>query len=101
VLPTTLAAYRARHAQIVQRLNTGRFADAVALEVRTPAGSSSTDRLSRNLSDQIAAAQARFLSDAEAAGAAVRGLTVGVPLLSALTALLTLVGLRQRINEYR
>jgi hypothetical protein len=101
VLPTTLAAYRARHAQIVQRLNTGRFADAVALEVRTTAGSSSTDRLSRNLSDQIAAAQARFLSDAEAAGAAVRGLTVGVPLLSALTALLTLVGLRQRINEYR
>jgi hypothetical protein len=101
VLPTTLAAYRVRHGQILQQLNRGRFSKAVDLEVREATGSFSADRLSRNLNDQIGAAQSRFLSDAEDAGTAVRGLTVGIPLLSALAALLTLVGLRQRINEFR
>jgi len=101
-LRTTLAAYSARHAQIVGLVNGGRFGQAVTLEANQAAtGSSPADRLSRNLSEQIAASQTRFVSAAGAAGAAVDGLTAAIPLLSALAAVLTLGGLRQRINEYR
>jgi hypothetical protein len=102
LLPPTLAAYRARHAQILELVNAGRFAEAVTVEANLAArGSSPADRLSGNLSAQIAAAQSRFAAEAGTAGAAVAGLTVAIPLLGALAAILVLGGLRQRINEYR
>ena len=101
-LTAILAAYQARHAEIIGLLGSGGFVKAVALEIRSAAaGRSAADRLARNLSDQIAAAQARFAGDTAAAAAAVGGLTGAIPLIGALAVVLTLMGLRQRINEYR
>ncbi|MEA2369710.1 MAG: hypothetical protein QOH12_104 [Solirubrobacteraceae bacterium] len=100
ILPPTLSAYRARHAKIVELVNGGKFAKAVQAS-HAAGGSSPADRLSANLKQQIGASQTRFVSNAGAAGAAVGGLTIAIPLLSALAAILALSGLRQRINEYR
>ena len=101
-LTAILAAYQVRHAAILGLLGAGRFPQAVDLAVRsTAAGVAPADRLARNLSDQIAAAQARFAADAAAATGAVGGLGGAIPIVGVLAALLTLVGLRQRINEYR
>lgn len=101
-LSTELNAYRVQHARIAALAAGPRFIDAVRLQVRsTRSGSSPADLLNRNLVGQIAAAQRRFAADAADATASVRGLPVAIPLLSVLAAALALIGLRQRLNEYR
>jgi hypothetical protein len=101
-LQTTFAAYRSRHDQITALATGGRFQDAVNLEVNSAAtGVSPSDRLSAGLAAEIAAAQRRFEHDAGDATSALSGLSIAIPLLAALAAVLALLGLRQRINEYR
>jgi hypothetical protein len=57
--------------------------------------------LSHDLAEQTAAAQERFTQAAADATSALGGLGVAIPLITTLAALLALVGLRRRINEYR
>ena len=76
----------------------GQLGPAIALE---PNASNLSDALSKGLDTRIAAAQARFTSSAAHASSALSGLGLAIPLVTALAALLALLGLRQRINEYR
>jgi len=50
---------------------------------------------------QTNAAQARFASQASDATSALAGLKIAIPVLAVAAALLALVGLRQRADEYR
>jgi hypothetical protein len=87
---------------ITQRIqdleDSGQLGPAIALE---PNASNLSDALSKGLDARIAAAQARFTSSATDASSALSGLGLAIPLVTALAALLALLGLRQRINEYR
>jgi hypothetical protein len=101
-LKTTFAAYRSQHDQITALATGGRFQDAVNVEVNSAAtGVSPSDRLSARLAAEIAGAQRRFEHDAGNATSALSGLSIAIPLLALLAAVLALLGLRQRINEYR
>jgi len=101
-LRTTFAAYRSQHDRITGLATGGRFQDAVNLDVNSAAsGAAPADRLSAGLFAEIAAAQRRFEHDAADATSALSGLSIAIPLLAALAAVLALFGLRQRINEYR
>jgi hypothetical protein len=71
---------------------------ALALE---PATAAISDQLSNHLTGQIGAAQARFARAASDATSAVDGLSIAIPVITALAAVAALLGLRQRINEYR
>jgi hypothetical protein len=97
-----LSAYLARHAQITALESQGQTtaADNLASGLRG-SGPSPADRVSASLTGQVAAAQARFKSSAGDATSALSGLSVGIPVAFLLAALLTVVGLRLRINEYR
>ena len=92
------AAYRARTAHITSLQTGGHISNAIAA---APTASAASDQLGTNLSDQIRAAQGRFTRSAADATSSLAGLSVAIPLLIALAAVLALVGLRQRINEYR
>jgi hypothetical protein len=97
-----LAVYRARHAMIAALATGPRFLDAVDLAVRSAAaGASPADRVSANLGSQIQAAQRRFAGSAGDATAALAGLAPAIPVLVVFAAALALVGLSQRIREYR
>ncbi len=60
-----------------------------------------SEQLSDALTGQIDAAQARFARHARDAASALSGLGLAIPLITVLAAVLSLLGLRQRINEYR
>jgi hypothetical protein len=76
----------------------GQLSRAIALD---PTASDLSDRLSAGLTHRIAAAQRRFARSAADAGSALGGLWLAIPLITVLAAVLALLGLRQRINEYR
>jgi hypothetical protein len=59
------------------------------------------NRLSDNLAGQIASAQTRFTRAAQDARNSLSGLSVAIPVLTAISAALALIGLRQRLAEYR
>jgi hypothetical protein len=92
------AAYRTETARVDGFENGGLIDRAIAA---APAAGATSDRLSNNLAAQIAAAQQRFTRAAADATSAVSGLELAIPLITALAAALALLGLRQRINEYR
>lgn len=96
-------AYRAAHARVVRQELEGHFTRAVALATGSGAGHSkkAADRLNAVLDRQILAAQSRFGAEASRAAAALDGLDAGIPVLTALAALLALLGVRQRLEEYR
>jgi len=58
-------------------------------------------QLSKQLDGEIKAADARFTRAAGDAASDLSGLGLAIPLVTVLVAVLTLLGLRQRINEYR
>ena len=68
---------------------------------QAPGVAAISQRLSSRLTDQIAAAQTRFTRSAADAASALDGLALAIPLIAALAAVLALLGLRQRISEYR
>jgi hypothetical protein len=78
--------------------NGGQLQPAINL---APDAGDISDRLGRGLQTRIAAAQNRFQSSAADASSALSGLGLAIPLITALAAVLVLLGLRQRINEYR
>jgi hypothetical protein len=66
-----------------------------------PAAGDIADNLNRGLQSRIDAAQKRFESSAADASSALSGLGLAIPLVTALAGVLVVLGLRQRINEYR
>lgn len=73
-------------------------AGALALE---PSAARISDQVSTDLTGQISAAQTRFAHAAADATSALDGLSVAIPVITVLAAVAALLGLRQRINEYR
>jgi hypothetical protein len=97
-LRAELAAYDAA-ARRVQRLE-----DRGALETalaQSPRVAAMSEVLRADLSRRIAAAQTHFARAANHAASALGGLALAIPLVTVLAAVLALLGLRQRINEYR
>jgi hypothetical protein len=92
------AAYQAQANQITNLEETGQTKAAIA---GVQDASNISEQLSSDLGGQIGAAQARFKRSAADATSALDGLAFAIPLITVLAALLALVGLRQRINEYR
>jgi hypothetical protein len=76
----------------------GQLGPAIALE---PTASNMSDDLGKGLAARTTAAQKRFTTSAADASSALSGLGLAIPLVTALAAILALLGLRQRINEYR
>jgi hypothetical protein len=72
--------------------------DAVSADANP---SSPSDQLNATLTAQLNHAQQRFASAASDATSSLTGLAVGIPVLIAIAALLALLGLRQRLSEYR
>jgi hypothetical protein len=99
-LTAEFASYQAETTQITMLESNGRILDAIK---RASAASSSSiaDRLNAGLAGQITTAQGRFMSAAGAAASSLSGLSVAIPVLTALAAALALIGLRQRLSEYR
>jgi len=99
--------YLDAHDRVVTQERTGDFTQAVRLAVSDPgtrAAPSSTRAavaLDRALAGEARAAQRRFDEHASDARDALEGLSAGIPMLSALCALLALSGVRRRLDEYR
>ena len=92
------AAYRTKAGVLTGLEDGGQLTDAIRL---APQASAISEELSHNLAQQIDAAQARFEREAADATSALGGLRFAIPLITALAAVLALIGLRRRINEYR
>jgi hypothetical protein len=98
--------YLAAHANVVEKVQLGDFTSAGKLAVRHGAGGvpstkDAGDALSDALDREVARAQDRFEDARAHADGALAGLAAGVPGLTALCALLALLGVRQRLEEYR
>jgi hypothetical protein len=92
------AAYRTKTRELTGLEDSGQLTDAIRL---APQASAISEQLSHNLAQQIDSAQGRFNRAAANATSATDGLAFAIPLITALAAVLMLLGLRQRINEYR
>ena len=101
-LAQEFADYRAQAARVSQAQKRGQIPQAIHLAVVNAASpSSAAARLDSDLVAQTNAAQARFASQASDATSALAGLKIAIPVLAVAAALLALVGLRQRADEYR
>ena len=92
------AAFQAKTHELTGLENGGQLTDAIKL---APQASAISQELSHNLAQQIDASQSRFRRAAADATSALDGLRFAIPLVTVLAAVLALIGLRQRINEYR
>jgi hypothetical protein len=97
--------FDADYASYVAQANTirsleqkGQLPEALAHE---PISARISDQVSSDLRQQIGAAQVRFARAATDATSALNGLSVAIPVVTVLAAIAALLGLRQRINEYR
>jgi hypothetical protein len=102
------AAYRAylkAHRLVVRQARRGRFTTAARLAAMDVSQTSVTKgaaaKLDIALDREVRVAQARFDHAVSRAGSPLRGLALGIPLLTMLSALLALLGVRQRLREYR
>jgi hypothetical protein len=90
--------YRAETARLSALEKTGEITTALSSE---PGAAFTAAQMSAALGSQISAAQRRFERDAADGASALGGLWLALPLFTALAAVLALLGLRQRINQYR
>jgi hypothetical protein len=97
-----LGSWLAQHNRINALTSENKTSQANNLAAGSASGGQSpADRVSIDLTDQIAAAQVRFERSAADASSALNGLSVAIPVVIALATILTLFGLRQRALEYR
>lgn len=101
-------AYRiwlAAHAQVVSYEVVGNFKTAIERAVHASPGLPTTKlaaaALNRALKTGVERARQRFQAAASSGRHALRGLAVGIPLVTALATLLALSGMRQRLEEYQ
>jgi hypothetical protein len=92
------ASYNAGADRIKRLEDRGQLGTAIQ---QAPTLAAMSDRLSSELTGHIDAAQGRFARSAGDAASALSGLGLAIPLITVLVATLALLGLRQRINEYR
>lgn len=97
-LRARLASFDAAARRVQGLEGRGALETAIA---QSPKVAAISAELSADLTRRIAAAQARFAQSARDAASALDGLALAIPLISVLAAVLALLGLRQRINEYR
>jgi hypothetical protein len=101
-LTATWHGVRAEHARVAGLESAGNFGDAVRLAVGAHAREAALgDRLNRRFGELLASAQRRFDDAAGSARSALRALIVAIALLLVLAAVLGLLGLQTRLNEYR
>jgi hypothetical protein len=93
-------AYQAQTARIAS-LQTGGDPQAAAGLASSPTADVIANRLNGDLVAQSGAAQARFATAASDARSSLSGLSVAIPVMTALAAVLALIGLQQRRGEYR
>jgi hypothetical protein len=92
------ASYLAAAKRVQDLESGGQLGPAIAA---SPAASQISGRLTAGVTTRITAAQTRFERAAADANSDLDGLGLAIPLITALAAVLVLLGLRQRINEYR
>jgi hypothetical protein len=97
-LRSRFVAYRAAADRIQQLESQGELVIAIR---QLPGVATLSNRLSDQLGREITAADGRFKHSASDAASALSGLGLAIPLFTVLVAVLALLGLRQRINEYR
>jgi hypothetical protein len=97
-LRSRFVSYRAA-ADRIQQLELGGQLEAAIHQL--PPVATMSEQLSGELGRQITAADARFSHSAGDAASDLSGLGLAIPLVTVLVAVLSLLGLRQRINEYR
>jgi hypothetical protein len=101
-LVTRWRSLQAEHARVGRLESGGRFGEAARLAVGPGAREAALAHdLDRDLSRLIGAAQQRFERAAGDARSALGGLAVGIPLVLVACAALALLGLQQRVNEFR
>jgi hypothetical protein len=96
--------YRVAHSRVVAQEIGGHFDAARSLAIgRNPNASTKRTAAALNnaLDRQVKVAQDRFRERMSRAQAALGGLATGVPVLVALSAVLALLGVRERLQEYR
>jgi hypothetical protein len=91
-------AYRAVTASVGRLEGAGLIGQAID---RTPAATATAEKLDQTVAGQLAAAQDRFERAAADATSSLSGLAFAIPLLTVLAAALALIGVAQRIGEYR
>ena len=99
-LSRTFGAYRAETRQVTNLETHGLTFQAIAIASSATARAIG-DSLNDNLAGQIDAGQRRFQADAANATSSLSGLEIAIPLLTAVGTVLALLGLRQRLQEYR
>jgi hypothetical protein len=99
-LGTEFASYRAETSTTAQLLRSGRTLDAIT-HATSASSISAADRLNADLGAQLKAAQARFANAAADATSSLSGLSIAIPVLTVLAVGLALLGLRERLGEYR
>lgn len=99
-LDDAFTQFRASAAQITAAQNSGRTGAAIG-DASSPRSAALTDRLDANLSSQIAAAQARVAKAGSDATSALAGLWIIIPVLTLIAAGLAVLGIWQRLREYR
>jgi hypothetical protein len=99
---SALGAYLAQHNRIESLAASGQTTAANNLAAGSASGAHSpADRVSADLTAQVAAAQTRFEQAASDASSALDGLSIAIPVAIVLAMFLTMFGLRQRALEYR
>lgn len=98
--------YLQAHSRVVAQLKRGDFTSAVrsAVERGTDgrlSTSAAAEALNTGLDRHVNVAQSRFVDATSGARSALGGLPLGIPLLTALCVFLALMGVRQRLEEYR
>jgi hypothetical protein len=99
-LAVEFASYQAETARTTRLVSIGRTLGAIR-QASSPASARITDRLNADLAAQFTAAQARFTSAADDAASWLAGLSVAIPVVTVLAAGLALIGVRERLTEYR
>ena len=97
-LRSRFVSYRAAADRIQQLEGQGELETAIR---QLPAVATVSRQLSDQLGGEISSANARFLRAAGEAASDLSGLGLVIPLITVLVAVVSLLGLRQRINEYR
>jgi hypothetical protein len=97
-LSRRFVSYRAAADRIQQLERQGELEPAIR---QLPAVATVSQQLIDQLDREITAANTRFMHAADDAASALSGLGLAIPLITVLVAVLSLLGLRQRINEYR
>jgi hypothetical protein len=99
-LARDFSAYRTRAQRISQLQSSGQTVSASTLAASTDSALI-TDRLRDELANQIDAANSRFASAASDATSSLSTLSIAIPGLTVLVAVLSMIGLRARLGEYR